>query len=234
MKLENFIQEREEREELYKLFTGELSEKVQVEFNNNFFNIDITTKEISEKTVEEKEPEPVVDPIPEKPSSTKLAERFMFDSYSNTPNKQEVNNETIAAIEKIVSSMVPYGIQGSGGGLGIHAVIEEISNYTYNKAHIDNLSTTANISRITSADSPYNLSDEESIIFSNSLSGTLVVNLPVGVEGKHFRLTNTSNADVDVSVVPNGSEKLFGDNLPFSLKKAETIDIYFNSIDGWW
>lgn len=114
-----------------------------------------------------------------------------------------------------------------------------VSGDYYTSDEVDDLisavSATSTI-RITSADSPYNISNNDIVIFANTNNQADVsANLPAGVEGRRVRITNTGTTDAGkVYVVPNGSENLFGDNTAFEMIEAETIEIYFNTTDGWW
>lgn len=49
-----------------------------------------------------------------------------------------------------------------------------------------------------------------------------------------IRITNTGTNANTVSVVPNGAENLFGENSVETLIKGETIEIYYDTTDGWW
>ena len=88
---------------------------------------------------------------------------------------------------------------------------------------------------IDDTDSPYTVLATDEIIFVDTDTAAVTVNLPAGA-GQHYRITNTGSSANDVIVDPNGSEQLFsaGAGVSFALVDAETINIYFESTKGWW
>jgi len=159
MSLDKFVNEENERNELRKLLKGENDSAETTTFNNDFFHLEETSNSedkpepIVDEVVEETEREETIEevdraveeptPVP-KPTTAQKAQRYLQNEPTPIKSlKEEVNGEMYATIERIVASMAPYGVQGTGGGgLGVHAVRAEISDYTYNKTHIDSLTGT--------------------------------------------------------------------------------------------
>ncbi len=91
-----------------------------------------------------------------------------------------------------------------------------------------------NTTRITS--SPYTVLVTDNIIIVDTDGGAITVNLPAGIDGTHYRITNVGTAANDVTVDPNGTEQLFGGGagVSFALIDGETINIYFETTENWW
>ena len=69
----------------------------------------------------------------------------------------------------------------------------------------------------------------------DTTNDNVVVNLPIGQASRQYKIINTSvTNDNIVSIIPNGSELLFGENETFTLYKSEIIDIIYTSSSGWW
>ncbi len=92
------------------------------------------------------------------------------------------------------------------------------------------------ITRIDDGDSPYAVLATDEIIVADTDGGAITVNLPAGVDGTHYRITNVGTAANDVTVDPNGAEELFGGGagVSFALVDGETINIYYETTEGWW
>jgi len=271
MSFDKFVNKQNERDELRRLLEGKATDEKAI-FNNNFFQLEEVSenKDYHEPVINEENNGIIEEPIlAPKSSIAQKAQHYLPNEPSTIHSlKEEISQEMHATIEKIVASMIPYQIQGTGGGgLGVHAVRAEISDYTYNKAHIDSISANdsdswtsvsaeyynsdqvnnllsakadtsaigvTNTVRLTSANSPYDLSDINIVVFVNTTDGNVQINLPVGVEGRKIRISNTGSNSNTVSIIPNGLENLFGENVAFTLNRAETIDISYNNLEGWW
>lgn len=93
-----------------------------------------------------------------------------------------------------------------------------------------------NTTRIDDGDSPYTVLVTDEIILADTDGGVITVNLPAGVDGTHYRISNTGSSGNDVTVDPNGAEQLFGGGagVSFALVDGETINIYFETTENWW
>jgi len=88
---------------------------------------------------------------------------------------------------------------------------------------------------ITNSDSPYTITNSNNIL-CDTTSGNITVNLPSGTENKAIIITNTGSSGNTVSVVPASKEQLFKDGagVPFTLYDKETINIIYDTTEGWW
>ncbi len=91
-----------------------------------------------------------------------------------------------------------------------------------------------NTTRITSADSPYTALATDHVIFANTDTLAVVVNLPAGVEGTEYKVINTGTSSKAVTLNPNGAENLIGANSAFTLNDGESLIINYNATDGWY
>lgn len=84
--------------------------------------------------------------------------------------------------------------------------------------------------------SPYNLLGSDEVLFVNpdTLGSDITLNLPVGDEGRPYTIIHTGSDSHNIFIVPNGAEKLFGDNSSFKVKRGEKFNIIFSSSEGWW
>lgn len=90
-----------------------------------------------------------------------------------------------------------------------------------------------NTTRIDSGDSPYAVLSSDHHIKANTDTAAVTVNLPAGVAGTAYRIVNTGTSATDVTVNPNGAEKLVGANSSFILRDGEALIVTFDSTDGW-
>ncbi len=88
---------------------------------------------------------------------------------------------------------------------------------------------------IDDTDSPYTVLATDEIIFVDTDTAAVTVNLPAG-DGQHYRIVNTGSSGNDVTVDPDGTEELFsgGAGVSFALIDAEIINIYYETTKGWW
>ena len=74
----------------------------------------------------------------------------------------------------------------------------------------------------------------DSVIFGNTDSAGWTATLPAGVSGQTFKVINSGSSGNLLTVAPNGSEHLLGVNSNFVLFDAETLDLTYDSTDGWY
>jgi hypothetical protein len=89
-----------------------------------------------------------------------------------------------------------------------------------------------NTSNVTS--SPYDISESDDEIFVDTDSSPVTVNLPIGVNGKRYRIINTGSSNNDVTIVPNGLELLTGINASRTLSDSSVVILTYNTTEGWW
>lgn len=62
--------------------------------------------------------------------------------------------------------------------------------------------------------------------------GTITITLPPGIEGIPYRIVNTGTEIV--TITPDGSENLLGENSSFMLNPREALIIVYESTEGWY
>lgn len=84
--------------------------------------------------------------------------------------------------------------------------------------------------------SPYNILVTDYILFFNTDGGNITANLPAGIEGTRYKIINSGTSGNTLTVTPNGTEQLFGGGAGVSsnLSDGQSIDIHYNSVDGWY
>ena len=71
-------------------------------------------------------------------------------------------------------------------------------------------------------------------VFVDTDDAAITISLPAGVAGTKYRIVNTGNSDNDVTLVPDGSELLFGENASERIADSEALIIVYESTEGWW
>lgn len=87
--------------------------------------------------------------------------------------------------------------------------------------------------RVTSAGSPYAVLATDEVILADTDGGAIVVNLPAGVDGKHYKVVNCGGAGNDVTLNANGAETVRG-LAAQTLHDGEVLDMHFETTEGWW
>jgi hypothetical protein len=93
------------------------------------------------------------------------------------------------------------------------------------------LISVSSITRTTAA--TYNVLSTDVDIFANTDTNAVTVNLQAGVQDTPLRIANTGISGRNVTIVPNGSEKLIGLNNSFVLLDGESLIIKYDTTDGW-
>ena len=90
---------------------------------------------------------------------------------------------------------------------------------------------------IDDGDSPYTILPTDDVLFCDTSSDAITVNLPAGTGGQHFVIKNAGTSGNDVTVDPNGTEELYGAGAGIAhvMIDGENIDIHYSSgLTGWW
>jgi hypothetical protein len=82
--------------------------------------------------------------------------------------------------------------------------------------------------------SPYTALRTDDDIFVDTDGGAITINLPVGIDGKRYRIINTGSSSNDITIAPNGTELLTGDNANRTLSDRSVIILTYEPTEGWW
>lgn len=94
----------------------------------------------------------------------------------------------------------------------------------------DTLRTVVNV---TTADSPFLVNDvDQQYVIDTDLGDVLMI-LNKGVNGRTYRMTNVGSSGNKAEIVPIFGDTLFG-AADENLFDAETLDMTFESEEGWW
>jgi hypothetical protein len=80
---------------------------------------------------------------------------------------------------------------------------------------------------------PYNILATDEIIVVDTDAVARTTNLPAGVDGTHYSISNTGTSGNQVTISPNGAELLLGVNANFLLSDGESLDLYYETTEGW-
>jgi len=77
------------------------------------------------------------------------------------------------------------------------------------------------------------LDDTHEYVFCDTDGGAFTVTLPAGSDGRLFRINNCGSSDNNVTLTPDGTELLFGENASELIYDGEVIDLIYESTEGW-
>ena len=100
----------------------------------------------------------------------------------------------------------------------------------------EELDTKSNILKNTTTvtDSVYALLPTDEVIFFDTDVGPITATLPDGIDGTNYRLINVGSSGNNVTIVPFGTDKLFGENETEYLEDCDVVIITFDDIEGWY
>jgi hypothetical protein len=113
-------------------------------------------------------------------------------------------------------------------GLGPHA-----ERHAFNG--VDPLSTIIRTTRLVLSDSPYTVLSVDKAIFCDTDSGDIEVNLPAGVDGTNYKISNCGESGNDVILTPSGTEKIWrqGEGEAVQFSDGSNLDLCFETTEGW-
>jgi len=82
----------------------------------------------------------------------------------------------------------------------------------------------------------YSATANDTVIYADTDGGNITINLPIGIEGKRYKLINCGSSGNTLTVDPSGTQQLFGAGagVASTVADGEIIDINFNATEGWW
>lgn len=83
-------------------------------------------------------------------------------------------------------------------------------------------------------DTPYQLLSSDNVLFCDTDNKAMTVLLPLGVDGKEYRIVNTGSTAKDVTLLPKDLELLLGLNSSVALTPGDVLIIVFRTKTGWW
>ena len=117
------------------------------------------------------------------------------------------------------------------------ALVEDYLNILDNILLLaDEIDTKNNIIKNTTivTTSPYTplSTDEELFIDTNAIP--ISITLPAGIDGTNYRMINIGSSGNDVTLIPNGTEKLFGEVVSEKITDSEVLLMTFQTNEGWY
>ncbi len=148
--------------------------------------------------------------------------------FINTPD--ELGNETTLTINTRIRSDRQWSVDNNltiptGYTLAIETggsvvIDKHISNQFYHQT------------RVTVP--TYTTVPKDRIIKANTDNNAIVVTLQAGALDRRLRIVNTGTSNNNLTITPNGSENLIGENLSFVLLDGEALIIDYEPTDGWY
>jgi len=106
------------------------------------------------------------------------------------------------------------------GGLNREQVIALIVEYA----------NTVDVTRVTGATT---LDEDHHHVFCDTDSADIAITLPAGVADTEYRVCNTGTSGNKVTITPDGSELLIGENSAFTLNDGESLIVAYEATEGW-
>lgn len=103
----------------------------------------------------------------------------------------------------------------------------------YNDVVLNNAYRSRSTVRITNSDSPYTLASNIKNLVCYTDGGAITVNIEAGVQNTVHRYVNVGVSGNDVTINPDGSEKIGGGS-SFTLYDNEILNTIYDSTEGWW
>lgn len=80
----------------------------------------------------------------------------------------------------------------------------------------------------------YTLTSAQHNVFCNTDLTTLTITLPSGVDGRRYRIINTGFVGNNVTIAPDGVEKIDGIASSITLTDGASRELVFETTEGWW
>lgn len=96
----------------------------------------------------------------------------------------------------------------------------------------DKSSILKNVTVVTS--SPYTPSPDDNEIFVDTNSEPITIALPAGIDGTNYRILNIGSSGNNVTILPDGVDKLFGESDSEYLIDEEAFILTFKTTQGWY
>lgn len=71
-------------------------------------------------------------------------------------------------------------------------------------------------------------------VYGDTDGGAFAVTLSAGENGRYYRIINTGSSGNALTITPDGSELLLGDNSDFTLLDGDVLIIAYETTEGWW
>lgn len=91
------------------------------------------------------------------------------------------------------------------------------------------------VQRVTFDISPYTVLATDNQLFVDTDDGAVTLNMPAGVIGTRYRILNTGSSDIDVTIIPDGTELINGVNANETVFDGEKMILVYGGVgQGWW
>ena len=70
-------------------------------------------------------------------------------------------------------------------------------------------------------------------VFGDTDGGAFTITLPAGVDGTQYRVANVGTSGNNLTLAPDGAELLVGANANFDILDGETLDLTYETTEGW-
>lgn len=117
------------------------------------------------------------------------------------------------------------------------ALVEDYLNIIENIITLANeIDTKNNIIKNTTivTTSPYTPSSTDEELFIDTNAIPITITLPAGIDGTNYRMINIGSSGNDVTLVANGTEKLFGEVASEKITDSEVLLMTFQTNEGWY
>ena len=170
---------------------------------------------------------------------------FISAITTQTETESIANISQVEINEPFITDNLTGDITNAQTLLIVNAPTEGLSNFAirvisgsvFFGGDLDVAGTTTTVGRIktvTRQTTTYTVLVTDSVVFGNTDSAGFTATLPAGVSGQTLRIINSGSSGNQLTVAPDGAEDLLGVNSSFTLFDGESLDITFDSTDGWY
>jgi len=104
----------------------------------------------------------------------------------------------------------------------------------YASAIFDTLITTGGrIKNTTRVDTTYQILVTDNIVYGDTDSSAFTMTLPEGADGQSLKVINSGTGLNLLTIAPSGTDLLIGENSNFELSAGETLDLVYETDEGW-
>lgn len=97
-----------------------------------------------------------------------------------------------------------------------------------------NLTTTGGrIKNTTRVSDTYTILVTDENVYGDTDLSSFTMTLPAGVDGQHLKVMNTGTGLNILTLSPNGTDLLIGENSDFDLYSGDALDLVYQTDEGW-
>ncbi len=130
-----------------------------------------------------------------------------------------------------VNGSIPFAFNGFLTEDNARLLWDTVNGILTINARIQSAGRIKGTTRVTST--PYAVLASDEMLFVDTDSGPITVDLPAGNNGVSYKIINAGTSGNNVTIVPNGAELLNGVNASEYLADSERLILTYETTEGW-